>query len=58
MKDRDKDKGDGRHSHTRWIRGRTGRSCPGEREGDEVWMVLCYQMHLDTSVSRRSGMVV
>ena len=47
---RAKAKGDGSLSHTRWIR---GRSCPGEREGDKVQVVLCYEIHLDTSISRR-----
>ena len=35
-------------SHTRWSR---ARSCPGEREGDRVYVLLCYQIHLDTSMS-------
>ena len=28
------------------------RSCQGEREGDRVYMLLSYRIHLDTSISQ------
>ena len=48
MKDKELNLEETETSHTRWIR---RRSCPGEREGDRVYMFLIYRIHLDTSIS-------
>ena len=42
VRQRGKTRGDGNLSHTRWSR---GRSCPGVREEDTVYVLLCYQIH-------------
>ena len=48
MKDKEVNLEETESSDTLWTR---GRSCPGETEGDRVYVLLWYPIHVDTSIS-------